>query len=212
MQQIIVDDQFFSNVDQMKDLFLNLEYVKNENMLQGQICTMQYANDDMLRYIEQLIGVPENISVFEFVPGSGSFILNQETDIPARTICINYPDLLTQWVGVVCLSESDTPHFLKFYRHNRTKWDGIPNDPGQLSEEKLYSYEHINTFVQFENDKWEEKWTETSRIELKKNRLILFRPWLFHSYSDVYGKTAETARLMQFFFLKPKKAEEPTPE
>lgn len=203
MQQIIIDDNFFTDPEQMRKLFTNLEFVENDNVLRGKICPMQFVNDDMLNYMQQLVGVPAGVTAFEFVPGSGSFILNQETDTPSRAVCVQYPDLMTQWVGVVCLSNPPDPHFLKFYKHNRTGWDGIPTDPSKLSEERLYSYEHVDTFIQFENHQWEEKWTETSRIELKQNRLILFRPWLFHSYADVYGDSNDTARLLQFFFLKP---------
>jgi hypothetical protein len=55
----------------------------------------------------------------------------------------------------------------------------------------------------FENNNWEDKWEETSRVELKPNELVLFRPWMFHSYNDVFGDSQQTARLLQFFFLKP---------
>ena len=203
MQQIIIDSDFYTNPTQMKDLFTNLDFAKNDNMLQGQICPMQFANADMLSYIHSVLGAP-NDQIFDYVPGSGTFIINQENELPARSICIQYPELDTQWVGVVSLNQTPESHYLKFYKHNRTGWSGIPTDPEELSKEKLYSYEHIETFMEFENHNWEEKWTETSRIELKYNQLTLFRPWLFHSYNDVFGNSKETGRLLQFFFLKPK--------
>lgn len=202
MQQIIIDSDFYTNPAQMKELFINLEFVKNENILGGQICPMPFANDDMLDYIHNLVNAPQD--AFEFVPGSGSFILNQENELPVRSVCVQYPDMGTQWVGVVSLNQSTQPHYLKFYKHKRTGWDGIPTDPEELSKEKLYSYQHVETFVEYENVNWEEKWEETSRIELKPNQLVLFRPWLFHSYNDVFGNSKETGRLLQFFFLKPK--------
>jgi hypothetical protein len=204
MKQLIIDSGFYNDPEQMKTLFVNLDFVKNENMLQGKICPMPFANDDMLRHIQNIIGVPEDISAFEFVPGSGTFISNQADELPARSICIQYPEPNTQWVGIVSLNKSDNPHYLKFYKHKRTGWDHVPMDPEELSKEKLYSYEHIESFMAFENNNWEDKWEETSRVELKPNELVLFRPWMFHSYNDVFGDSQQTARLLQFFFLKPK--------
>lgn len=209
MQQLIIDSDFYTNPNQMKDLFINLEFVKNENVLGGQICPMQFANEDMLGYFHNVLGAPQG--VFEFVSGSGSFILNQKDELPKSSVCIQYPDLTTQWVGVVSLNKSEEPHFLKFYKHKRTGWTGVPNDPEELSKEKLYSYQHIETFIEYENVNWEEKWEEVTRIELKPNQLILFRPWLFHSYNDVFGDSKESGRLLQFFFLKPKQEEEQLP-
>lgn len=206
MQQLIIDQNFYTNISQMRDVFINLDYSKNENMLQGQVCPMQFANDDMLNYMQSLVGVPTGADHLEWTPGSGTFILNNETDLPTRAICLQYPDpeWATQWVGVISINQSTDPHYLKFYRHIRTTWDGLPTDPEELSKEKLYSKEHIETFLHYENNNWETKWQETTRIELRQNQLILFRPWLFHSYSDVFGSSKEDSRLLQFFFLRPK--------
>jgi len=203
MKQFIIDSGFYNNPDEMKTLFVNLDFVKNENILGGKICPMNFANQEMLAHIQNIIGVPDGVNAFEFVEGSGSFISNTKDEIPARAVCIQYPEPNTQWVGIVSLNPSENPHYLKFYKHKRTGWDYVPMDPEELSKEKLYSYQHVETFVEFENYNWEEKWEETSRIELKYNELVLFRPWMFHSYNDVFGDTQQTGRLLQFFFLKP---------
>lgn len=201
MQQIIVSDGFYSNPLQMKTLFSTMEYSKNENFLGGQICPMNFANDDMRHQMETITGAPQD--AYEFVDGSGVFIINQASDLPLQTVCTNFPSLDTHWVGLVCLSESAEPHFLSFYKHNRTGWSGVPNSREALEDEGINTYEEFNQFVITESDD-AEKWTETTRIELGFNKLILFRPGLFHSYSDVYGESKEEGRLLQFFFLKPR--------
>lgn len=202
MQQIIVSEGFYNNPQQMKSLFSTLDYAKNENFLQGQICPMNFANDEMLKQISYLVGAPEG--TLEFIDGSGTFVINQETDLPTRTICTHFPDLMTQWIGIICLSDAEDPHFLKFYKHKRTGWSGVPSTREELAAENINSYEDMQMFLAAENVDYQDKWQETTRIELGLNKLILFRPGLFHSYSDVYGTTKETGRLLQFFFLKPK--------
>lgn len=199
MQEIIVSDGFYSNPSQMRTLFSTLDYGKNENLLQGLICPMNFANEDMLHQMEYIVGAPAGS--YEFVEGSGAFVINQEKDLPSQQVCTNIPDIMTQWVAVVCLSESEDPHFLKFYKHKRTGWRGIPKTPEELGNETISSFEEFQQFVASENI---DNWQETSRIEYGFNKLIMFRPGMFHSYSDVYGDSKETGRLLQFFFLRPK--------
>jgi len=163
---------------------------------------MNFANDDMLRQMEYYTNTPEN--TYMFVEGSGSFVINTAEDLPAQTICTNFPDLMTHWVGVVCLSETAEPHFLKFYRHKRTGWSSVPNNQEEFAKENINSYEEFQQFLARENIDYQDKWQETTRIELGFNKLILFRPGMFHSYNDVYGDSKETGRLLQFFFLKPR--------
>lgn len=206
MQQIIISEGFYGDPQQMKTLFSSLDYTKNENFLQGKICPMNFANNDMLQQISYYVNAPEG--VLEFVDGSGAFIINQQSELPLQSVCTNFPDLATQWVGVVCLSETEEPHYLKFYKHKRTGWSQVPNDIQEFQKENIASYEDFQKFVQTENEDWENKWQETTRIEFGFNKLILFRPGMFHSYNDVYGDSKETGRLLQFFFLKPKVIQE----
>jgi hypothetical protein len=204
MKKIIIQSGFYNNVEQMQVLFSTLDYVKNENILGGQICPMPYANQEMLKYIQSIItGNGEN-EIFEFVPGSGTFIMNSEDELPSLPVCVQLPDLQTEWVGVLPLNESDEPHFLKFYTNKKTGWDSIPNNPEEFAKENIKSYQEFEQFLVNENENWEDKWQETSRIQFKKNELILFKPTLFHSYMDTFGNNKETSRLLQFFFLKPK--------
>jgi hypothetical protein len=202
MKKIIVQSGFYNNVEQMQALFSTLDYVKNENILAGQICPMPYANQDMLKYIQSIITGNGEDEIFEFVPGSGTFIMNSEDELPSLPVCIQLPDLQTEWVGVLPLNESDKPHFLKFYTNKKTGWDGVPNNHEEFAKENIKSYQEFEQFLVSENENWEDKWQETSRIQFKKNELILFKSTLFHSYMDTFGKDKESARLLQFFFLK----------
>lgn len=202
MQQLIVTEGFYNNPEQMRSLFANLEYTKNDNFLQGQTCSMQFANQEMLRQIEFLVGAKEGS--LDFVDGSGSFVMNQHDQMPAQNVCINLPDLSTQWVGIVCLSKSSDPHFINFYKNKKTGWNQIPDDPEEFLKYGINNFNDFYDFLENENVDYQQKWIETSKIELGFNKLILFRPGLFHSYNDVYGDSNETGRLLQFFFIKSK--------
>lgn len=199
MQQFIVFDGFYNDPEQMRTLFSSLEFEKNSNLLGGTIGPLNYANADMLHHMEHIIGVPSD--TFEFVDGSGAFIYNTSSDLPLQNICVNLPDMMTNWIGIISIDAVTDPHFLTFYKHKRTGWDGIPTSPDEFIQEDIKSFDE---FQQFISNQSETDWEELTKIAFKQNRLILFRPGLFHSYSDVYGDSKENARLLQFFFLKPK--------
>jgi hypothetical protein len=204
MKKIIIQSGFYHNIEQMQILFSSLDYAKNENILGGQICPMPYANHDMLKYMQNIITGNSEDNIFEYVPGSGTFIANTKDELPSLPVCVQLPDVRTEWVGILPINEDDEPHFLKFYTNKKTGWSEVPNNPENLAKENITTYTEFEQFLFKENENWEDKWYETTRIQFKKNELILFKPTMFHSYMDTFGKDKESARLLQFFFLKPK--------
>jgi len=44
-------------------------------------------------------------------------------------------------------------------------------------------------------------WTRQFSVPYKYNRLVMFRPWLFHSPGDFFGEDKSHCRLIQTFFL-----------
>lgn len=202
MQEIITFSNFYDNPSQMKDLFNNLDFVKNENMLKGSVCPLPFANDDMLNHMCQLVNAPRDS--LEFVENSGVFIRNMAQDIPSRTVTTHFPSNDTQWVGILYMSDSKESHYLNFYKHQFYNFDSIIIPKERYTELGIYSHTDLENFIDQENIDFENKWSLTTRIEMKFNTLILFRPWLFHSYSDVFGDDINNCRLLQLFFLKPK--------
>jgi hypothetical protein len=45
------------------------------------------------------------------------------------------------------------------------------------------------------------KWELAMTVPMRFNRLILFRPWLWHTAAENFGETPETGRLIQIFFF-----------
>ena len=44
-------------------------------------------------------------------------------------------------------------------------------------------------------------WKKTFSVPYKYNRLVLFRPWLFHSPGQAFGDSIESSRIVQTLFL-----------
>ena len=47
-----------------------------------------------------------------------------------------------------------------------------------------------------------EKWELTSVVPMRFNRLILLRPWLYHTAGPSFGDCPENCRLVHLFFFE----------
>jgi hypothetical protein len=47
------------------------------------------------------------------------------------------------------------------------------------------------------------KWEKVMTLPMRFNRLVLFRPWLWHSATAGFGTTPEDGRLIQGLFFGP---------
>lgn len=107
----------------------------------------------------------------------------------------------TKWAGVVYLSKDHpTIDGTVFWQHKRTGLEEIPRTEAGLAAAGLNSSEQIKNLLEHEGlDK--RYWEKTLAVLYKYNRLVLFRPWLFHSPGDARGDSLETTRMVQTLFL-----------
>lgn len=123
---------------------------------------------------------------------------------------IHYDPKIGQiWAGVIYLS---APHDINrhekqfrtgttFWQHNRTGLTSIPLEEDEIKKHGWYTVDDLRTFLETDGMN-EDLWTETMYIPARFNRLILFRPWMFHSPGQAFGDSAENCRLVQLFFLR----------
>ena len=50
------------------------------------------------------------------------------------------------------------------------------------------------------------KWEMTMRVPMRFNRLILIRPWLWHTAGESFGTTPENGRLVYLMFFESARA------
>ena len=111
------------------------------------------------------------------------------------------------WAGLVYLSlqqdidsaESTTNHCgTEFWQHRRTGLDCIPLCQDQ---QRRHGFHDLRVFL--ETDGLDPSlWNQTLYVPPRFNRMVLFRPWMFHSPGHGFGTTRENCRLVQLFFLK----------
>lgn len=94
-----------------------------------------------------------------------------------------------------------------FFRHKATQMDQATLSAQDIKKLGVSSAKEASTIYNdiLKNEAHDrEKWIKTMRIPMRYNRLIVFRPWLWHTASRGFGKTIDDGRLVYLmFFTKP---------
>ena len=106
------------------------------------------------------------------------------------------------WTGVVYLTlDEDARGGTTFHRHRPSNTLRAPVYPedwaawGGLTRDRWWKevvWPHTNDPT---------KWDVARHVEMRFNRLVLFRPWLWHSASPGFGVNAATGRLVYLLFF-----------
>lgn len=119
------------------------------------------------------------------------------------------PDPTILWAGVVylslpedCLDRGRTREGTTFWRHKASGVDRCPATREEAQAMGINSEEDMHAFLKGDGMN-QDRWEKLLAIPLKYNRLVLFRPWLWHSVGETFGDMADRAhvRLIQLVFL-----------
>lgn len=194
----IVVDNFYNNPDTIRNHALSTQY-QNENLLTnwpGKDSEDQFVTSDCVTMISQIVNCPLTLSDMN---KCGYYRITKENQKGTQHIHFDpNPGLI--WAGVVYLTPTEKNHAgTKFWKHKKYGWDKAPS----LQEASKYGIKNHDDMVNFfQTDGMDEsKWEETFSVPFKYNRLVLFRPWLFHCGGAPFGNTDENSRLVQLFFF-----------
>jgi len=110
----------------------------------------------------------------------------------------------SQWSGILYLSEDEQGESgTDFFKHKETNLDSAllsPNDITRLGwENQERAQVEINKIIQNETNN-DNKWEHIMRVPMKYNRLLLLRPWLWHTAGPGFGDSLDDGRLVYLLF------------
>ena len=110
------------------------------------------------------------------------------------------PTALT-WVGVIYLNTAEQCRGgTAFFRHK-----GLGSDRSPLTQEELAACGQPSVAALLEWDgNSPDRWEHLMTVPMRFNRLILYRPWLWHSAGEPFGDSVETGRLVQLVSFRPR--------
>lgn len=108
------------------------------------------------------------------------------------------------WSAILYLTKpEDCQGGTGFFRHRETGTERALLEPEDLATLGVSTREEANVIfnrILLEDSKDHSKWEQIMQVPMRYNRLILLRPWLWHTATPGFGNSLETGRLIQVFF------------
>lgn len=190
-------DNFYKEPDQIRELAKswNKEESTRGNYA-GIMTDNAFLTQEHLDILSNLIGN----KVVPSTPFTGKFRFTKKGEVGSQDIHFDPGDNQCCFAGVCYLSPNvpDNTEGTVFWRHRRTGLEGIPRTQEGLDE---HQFGDLKKFLDTEGVDYS-KWDRVLTIPFKYNRIVLFRPWLFHSPGIAFGDNLDNCRLIQTFFLK----------
>lgn len=212
VKTLITVDEFYDNPDEVRKIALTAQYPKPpaEKTYPGRNSVESYYPEWMDQQISTLVGEDLELTPNQM---NGNFRVSFEGDSYKQDIHIDAIDE-NLWAGVLYLSDpqhcidTNGNHYsgTKLWRHKELGWERVPLNPEEGAKFGFTTYEQLRNEI-IEGDGIDRsKWVETADVKMKYNRLIMFRPWMFHSagVADGIGNNLLNGRLVQIFFWRKK--------
>ena len=198
-EQFIIVDDFYKQPKDVRNFALTMsKEPESSGNYAGIMTTDQFLTREHLDVISNVVGH----QVTPSTGFTGKFRFTNATDKYVQDIHFDPGDNNCVWAGVCYLTPIDfSVDGTIFWRHNRTGLTSIPLTLDGLTKHG-FSPDTLKDFLNTDGVT-HSMWTKTFAVPYQFNRLVLFRPWMFHSPGVGFGKTINDSRVVQTFFFSP---------
>ena len=194
---IIVDD-FYPDPHKIREVALGFDYPEQDGNYPGRNSRQRLHIDGLDEAVSDILGQPVT---GDMTQAHAQFRITLAEDRAKYHVHV---DTGVHWSGVAYLS---LPEHCKggtdLFRHIGTGTDRAPMNDDELAifgaETPQEAINRVMTADANDLSKWEKVMT----LPMRFNRLVLFRPWLWHAASSGFGTTPEDGRLIQGLFFGP---------
>ena len=192
-QSLIIVDDFYPNPDEIRKIALSCDYpeITVKRTFPGRNSSISHIVPGLDRVMSHILSEP---AVGSTDPKSlhGFFRITLEGEKGRFGVHVDATSM--QWVGVIYLN---TPEQCQggtsLYRH---KGLGLDRTPQNQAELEAYGASSILDLLEKEgNDP--SKWEHLMTVPMRYNRLVVYRPWMWHAPAEPFGNSLENGRLMQ---------------
>jgi hypothetical protein len=193
---IIVDD-FLDDPHVLRNAALRLTYPEAKGTYPGRNSVERIDLEGLNTEVSRLVGEPLVPLLQGQAHGKCRIALGSDTGTAKVHVDGSH------WSGILYLSRpEDCRGGTEFFRHIPTNTERAPYNDKEATEKfgapsaKQWS---ADLLARDTND--DSKWEMTLRVPMRFNRLILLRPWLWHTAGESFGDTLENGRLVYLMFF-----------
>lgn len=194
---IIVVDDFLDNAMELREAALRLTYPEQEGAFPGRNSVERIEIEGLEQQVSRLTG--ERLVPISPLQSHAKFRITLASDPQRAKVHID----ASHWSGILYLSRpGDCRGGTEFFRHRRTGTDQFAIDARQLGAAGYASQQDMHRDIIERDSTDDSKWEMTMQVPMRFNRLLLLRPWLWHTAGPAFGDRLENGRLVYLMFFQ----------
>lgn len=195
---LIVVDDFLDDPHVLRDAALRLTYPEVKGMYPGRNSVERINVEGLNSEASRLVGEPLVPMVHNQAHGKCRIALASDTGTAKVHVDGSH------WSGILYLSQPEHCRGgTEFFRHIPTNTERAPYSDKECADR--FGAPSAKQWVAdlLERDTMDDsKWEMTMRVPMRFNRLILLRPWLWHTAGESFGDKPENGRLVYLMFFR----------
>lgn len=192
---IIVDD-FLTDPDVLRQAAFGMRFPPQQGAFPGRNSLNRARIEGLDEAVSKLVGEP--LAPVERGLSHAKFRITLARDEGLGDI---HMDQHASWSGILFLSRSEhCQGGTDFFRHRPTGTDRAPLNQAELEAMGYTDVQRMADEIIGEQGCDRSKWEHIMRVPMRYNRLLLLRPWFWHTAGPGFGDTLENGRLVYLLF------------
>lgn len=192
---MIVDD-FLERPDEFRQTAVSLDYPDLKGEFPGRNSVQRLDLPGLAQHVSSLVG--ENLKPIEPLESHGKCRLTLASDPRLGAVHVDS----AQWSGILYLSrDQDARGGTDFFRHKKTGLEQVPVSDAEAVRLGYPGNKAVMDRTVSADGKKRSAWEKTMTVPMRFNRLVLLRPWLFHSSGPGFGSSPVDGRLIYVMFF-----------
>lgn len=193
---LIVVDDFLTTADAVREAALKLTYPDLQGAFPGRNSLERIEMGGLAAHVSQITG--ERLQPLSPQGSHAKCRITLASDVGRGKVHVD-PGY---WSGILYLSRPEDCHGgTDFFRHRRTNTDRRPMTPEEVVAMGYASYEESHQDIIERDGLDDSAWERSMTVPMRFNRLVLLRPWLWHTAGPGFGDGLDNGRLVYLMFF-----------
>lgn len=193
---LIVVDDFFDHIDELRRTALRMTYPDLQGAFPGRNSLERVNIPGIVEQVSRLTG--EHLKVMDPLGSHAKCRITRAADVGKAKVHIDP----SYWSGILYLSKPEhCQGGTDMFRHIPTNTDRAPLNDSELAAMGYATMSEMHRDIIERDSTDDSKWERTMRVPMRYNRLMLLRPWLWHTAGEGFGDDLENGRLVYLMFF-----------
>lgn len=196
-RSLIIVDDFLANPDALRSVALRLDYPAEQGMFPGRNSAQRVPLDGLDAQVSGIVGEP--LRAIEPAQSHGKCRLALAGDTGRGRVHIDQ----SHWSGILYLTPPEQCRGgTEFFRHKATGTDRPALTDEEARAHGYASPRDMATSILAADSLRDDAWELAMRVPMRFNRLVLLRPWFWHSAGAAFGDGVDNGRLIYLMFFQ----------